>query len=79
MLFLSNNTIKNIISNDTPHETVTFDDRDSPRMNKNVKQLILEKNEMYKKYVNENKDTRIFDKVKRLQNELDSIIESSEQ
>ena len=79
MLFLSNNTIKNIISNDTPHETVTFDDRDSPRINKNVKQLILEKNEMYKKYVNENKDTRIFDKVKRLQNELDSIIESSEQ
>ena len=44
-----------------------------------MKQLILEKNEMYKKYVNENKDTRIFDKVKRLQNELDSIIESSEQ
>ena len=32
---------------------------------------------MYKKHDNENKDTRIFDKVKCLQNELDSIIESN--
>ena len=34
---------------------------------------------MYKKYVNENKDPRIFDKVKCLQNELNSIIESNKQ
>ena len=34
---------------------------------------------MYKKHDNENKDTRIFDKVKCLQNELDSIIESNKQ
>ena len=40
---------------------------------------MLEKNEMYKKYFNENKDPRIFDKVKCLQNELDSIIESNKQ
>ena len=77
MIFLFNKTIKNISSNYIPHETVTFDDRDTPWINKNVKQLILEKNEMYKKYVNENKDPRIFDKVKCLQNELDSIIESN--
>ena len=49
MIFLFNKTIKNIVSNYIPHETVTFDDRDSPWINKNVKQLILEKNEMYKK------------------------------
>ena len=61
------------------HETVTYDDRDPPWINKNVKQLILEKNEMYKKYVNENKDPRIFDKVKCLQNELNLIIESYKQ
>ena len=79
MIFLLNKTIKNIISNYIPHETVTFDDRDPPWINKNVKQLILEKNEMYKKYVNENKDPRIFDKVKCLQNELNSIIESNKQ
>ena len=52
MFFLFNKTIKNIISNYIPHETVTFDDRDPPWINKNVKQLILEKNEMYKKYFN---------------------------
>ena len=79
MIFLFNKTIKNIISNYIPHETVTFDDRDPPWINKNVKQLILEKNEMHKKYVNENKDPRIFNKVKCLQNELDSVIESNKQ
>ena len=79
MIFLFNKTVKNIISNYIPHETVTFDDGDPPWINKNAKQLILEKNEMYKKYVNENKDPRIFDKVKCLQNELNSIIESNKQ
>ena len=39
--------------------------RDPPWINKNAKQLILEKNEMHKKYFKENKD-----KVKCLQNEL---------
>ena len=34
---------------------------------------------MYKKYVNENKDPRIFDKAKCLQSELNSIIESNKQ
>ena len=75
-MILFNKTIKNI-SNYIFHETVTFHDIDPPWISKNVKQLILEKNEMYKKYVNENKDPRIFDKVKCLQNELDSIIESN--
>ena len=79
MICLFNKTIKNIISNYIPHETVTFDDRDPPWINKNVKQLILEKNEMYKKYLNENKDPRIFDKVKCIQNKLDSIIEINKQ
>ena len=44
-----------------------------------MKQFILEKNEIYKKHVNDNKDLRIFDKVKCLQNELNSIIESNKQ
>ena len=48
--------VKNNISNYIPHATVTFDDRDPPWINKNAKQLILEKNGMYKRYVKENKD-----------------------
>ena len=77
MIFLFNKTVKNV--NYIPHETVTFDDRDPSWINKNVKQFILEKNEMHKKYVNENKDPRIFDKAKCHQNELNSIIESNKQ
>ena len=43
MIFLINKMVKNI----------TF--RDPLWIHKNVKQLVLEQNEMYKKYVNENK------------------------
>ena len=70
MIFLFNKTVNNVISNYIVHETVTFDDRDLPWINQKVKQLILEKNEMYKRYVKEKKDFKIFDKVKCLKNEL---------
>ena len=56
MIFLFNKTVKNIISNYISHETVTFDDRDPAWINKNAKQLILEKNGMYKRYIKENKN-----------------------
>ena len=36
MIFFSNKAVKNIISNYIPHETVTFDDRDPPWVNKNA-------------------------------------------
>ena len=39
---LFNKTIKNIISNHIPREITTFDDRDPPWFNKNVKYLIDE-------------------------------------
>ena len=79
IMFLLNKTVKNFISNYIPHKTVTFDYRDPRWINKNAKRLFLEKNEMYEKYVNENKDPRIFDEVKCLQNDLNSIIESNKQ
>ena len=45
MIFLFNEGLKNVISNYIPHETVIFDDdRDPPCIDKNVEQLILEKN-----------------------------------
>ena len=78
-IFLFNNTVKNIISNYIPHETVTFVDWDPPWINKNEKQLISEQNEMYKRYVKEIKTPKAFGKVKCLQNELNSIIESNKQ
>ena len=51
IFFLFNKTVKHIISNYIPHETVTFDDRDPPGIKKNSKQFVLEKNEAYKRYV----------------------------
>ena len=60
MIFLM---VKNIISNYIPHETVTLEDRDPLWINKNAKQLILEKNEMYKRYVKENKDPKYLAKL----------------
>ena len=40
---LFNKTIRNILSNFIPHETITFDDRDPPWINNRVKHLINEK------------------------------------
>ena len=45
---LFNKTIKNIIQNYIPHETIICDDRDSPWINKDIKELIHEKNQAYK-------------------------------
>ena len=37
-----NKTIKNVMSNYIPHETITCDNRDPPWINKDIKQLILD-------------------------------------
>ena len=42
-VYLFDKTIKNILSNFIPHETITFDDRDPPWMNSQVKHLIDER------------------------------------
>ena len=62
--------VKNIISNYIPHQTVGFADADWLWTNTNLEQLIPEMNEIYKKYVKENKDPKIFDIVKFLQHQL---------
>ena len=48
MVSLFNKTIKNVLSNYIPHETITCDDKDPPWFNKNIKQLIQEKQYMKK-------------------------------
>ena len=39
MFSLFNKTIKNILSNYIPHETITYDDKDPHWFNKNIKQF----------------------------------------
>ena len=77
MVSWSKKTIKNILSNYIPHETITCDDKDPPWFNKNIKQLIQEKNNTYKSYILSDKNPQIFEKVKSLQNQLKCSIEGS--
>ena len=63
MVFLFNKTIKNTFSNFIPHEAVTCDDRDPPWINNNIKQLIQNKNDTYRSYITNDKNTEIFHKV----------------
>ena len=72
-----NKIIKNILSNYFPHETITCDDKGPPWFNKNIKQLIQEKNNTYKSYILSDKNPQIFEKVKKLQNQLKCSIEGS--
>ena len=77
MVSIFNKTIKNILSNYIPHETIICDDNDPPWFNKNIKQLIQEKNSTYKSYILSDKNPQIFEKMKSLQNQLKCSIEGS--
>ena len=46
-VILFNETIVNIMNNFIPNETMIFDDRDSPWLNKNMKNMINYKNAIY--------------------------------
>ena len=72
-----NKTIKNIMSNYIPHETITCDDRDPPWINKDIKQLVLDKNYAYKSYIRSDKSLKFFSQFQFLQTKLNSSIEES--
>ena len=60
MSFSFNKTVKNIITNYFPYETVTFNNRDCPWIKKKrAKYLILEENEIYKRYVRKQRQQNI--------------------
>ena len=48
MISLFNEAINNILSNYIPRERITCDDKDSPWFDKNIKQLIQERNYLLK-------------------------------
>ena len=72
-----NKTIKNIMSNYIPHETIICDDRDPPWINKDIKQLILDKNHACKSYIRNDKSLQFFNQFQFLQTRLSSLIEES--
>ena len=79
MVHLFNKTIKSILSNYIPHETITCDDRDIPWINSKIKQLIQEIDNTYRIYILINKNSQIFDKVNYLQNQLKVLSESNKE
>ena len=75
---LFNKTIKNIVRTKLDsHETTTCDDRDPPWINKDIKELIHDKNQAYKSY-RQNKNNIFFvHQFELLQSKLNSLIEKS--
>ena len=65
-VYMFNKTIKNITSNYIPHETIICDDRDPPWINKDIKQLILDKNHVYKSYIGNDKSLTFFNQCQFL-------------
>ena len=79
MVFLYNITIKYIISNHIPLETVICDDRDPRWTNSRVKELINEKNDTCQCYLHSNKDAKLFNKVEYIQNEFKFLTEADKE
>ena len=69
--------IKNITPNYISDETITCDDRDPPWINKDIKQLILDKNHAYKSYIRNDKSLQFFNQFQFLQTKLNSLIKES--
>ena len=77
MVSIFNQTIINILCNFIPHETVLFDDRDPPWMNKEIKNLIHEKKSIFNFLRQNNNDKQLLDRLKDLQAQLNFLIEKS--
>ena len=75
-LNICNLTVKNELLNYISHWTISSVDRDPPWINKNIKQLILEKNQAYKSHLRGKKLFQIFVKFRFVQTEeSNSLIE----
>ena len=72
-----NNTINNVLSNFIPHETITCDDKKPPWFNKNIMNLIKNKNIFYKSHTANENSTDKTEAIKTLQNKLTSTIENA--
>ena len=76
-VYLFNKTIKNIVYNYIPHETIICNDRDPPWINKNIKKFINDKNHAYKCYRQNENNSLTFQNFQFLQSKLNSLIEES--
>ena len=75
-VYLFDKTIENIVSNFILQESITFDDRDPPWINSQVRHLINEKNAIYKNYPKNNESNKSFETFQSFQSQLTSLIAS---
>ena len=78
-VFVLNKNILNIVSNFIPRETLTVDDKDFPLFTKKIKNLIQEKNNVYKSYGNSksNNNMQYLRRLKLLQEGLHKVSKSN--
>ena len=76
MVSVCHTTIKNIMANFIPHETINCDDRDLPWVNNRIKKIIYERNSLYKDYRKDN-DTQISEELTLVQKKLHLAMEES--
>ena len=72
-----NRTIKNILRNFFPHETITCDERDPPWINSPIRRLIQDKNEAYKRFKRSSNNNQYFENFQPLHNLLGVSIKAS--
>ena len=61
-----NNTILNILSKFIPHEILTCNDKDPPLFNKKIKEIIQEKNNVFKIYRNNSSNIVLKNRLRNL-------------
>ena len=76
-VYLFKQTIKNILSNFIPHDTVVCDDRNPPWINNKIKKLIAEKNIASKCYLQTNSYIQLFRRFQSFQNLFTVTLEKS--
>ena len=77
MVSIFNQTVSNILCKFIPHETVLFDHRYPPWMNKEIKKLIHEKKNIFNCLRQKNKVKQLLGRLKDLQAQLNFLIEKS--
>ena len=80
MLF--DETVLNVIRNFIPYKTVTFIDRDPPWINRSIKKMIMNKNLVFKRFVNKKgfvNNSSNLERFSSFQKKLNSSIETSKQ
>ena len=75
-LELFNETIVNVVSNYIPNKFITCNDKDPPSLNDPIKYLINQKNEIFKKYLKDERPDSVYENLQTITWDLTGAISS---